>query len=169
MSVLVVPDGSGELGRAVVARLLSQGDEVRAIVPAGGEQTWRELGVHVAVGDPADADLVERAAQSCRTVVLLGKAGTDPEVIASVTEAAFAAGVDRLVVCRGPERAPIPPLDDWKAGYVVLEQVTGRWPRAKRVPSEVVAQAVDAADDLAGEPRLVVDLNDPGGRAQLGL
>ena len=50
-----------------------------------------------------------------------------------------------------------------------MEQTTGRWPRARRVADELVAEAVDAADDLAGDPRLVLDLNDPGGRAKLGL
>ena len=68
------------------------------------------------------------------------------------------------------KRAPVPPLEGrWKGGFVVMEQTTGRWPRARRVADELVAEAVDAADDLAGDPRLVLDLNDPEGRAKLGL
>lgn len=170
MSVLILPDASGDLGRAVATRLLSQGDEVRVIVSPSGDQGWRELGVHVALGDPAAPDLVERAAQNCRTVVLLGRAATDGEVLDSVTDAAAAAGVDRLVLCRASERAPVPPLEGrWKGGFVVMEQTTGRWPRARSVADELVAEAVDAADDLAGDPRLVLDLNDPEGRAKLGL
>jgi len=170
MSILVFPRGNDPLDRAVAARLLAQGDEVRVLVGAHQAEEWRELGVHVAVGDPTDPDLVERAAQNCRSVVLLGRSATDTEVIAAVAEGAVAAGVDRLIACRAGERSAVPPLGErWSRGYVIVEQTSGRWPRARTASEELVAEAIDAADDLAGDPRLEVDLNEPRDLARLGL
>ena len=170
MSILLFPQGRATLGRAVATRLLAQGDEVRVLVGPSEADAWRGLGVHVAVGDPADADLVERAAQNCRSVVLLGRSATDAGVLVAVAEGAANAGVDRLIACRGDEKAAVPALGErWSHGYVIVEQTSGRWPRVKTAPDELVAEAVDAADDLAGEPRIEVDLTDPLGRASLGL
>jgi hypothetical protein len=169
MAILLVTGAPGTLGTKVAMRLVAQGDEVRVVSGAEHAPAWRELGVHVATGDPGDPDLIERAAQNCRTIVLLGPPATEVEVATAVVDGGAAAGVDRLIACRARERGSLPSLEAWRHGIVVLEQATGRWPRAKVASDELVAEAIDAADDLAGEPHLEVDLNDPASLAALGL
>ena len=139
MSVLLVgvdPD----LVAAVVRRLTAQGDQVRVVGRAGESYP----GAHVAVGEPGDDDLVERAAQGARTIVAgqVGRAGA--------LEGAARAGVERAVLLDG-DAAGVPASMSW----VVL--VTRRRFRRGPAPDDV-AEAVDAADDMAGEPRLVADL-----------
>jgi hypothetical protein len=98
----------------------------------------------------------------------MGPPSTDPEPVAAVLEGAAAAGVDRLIACL--ERAKdMPSLEGWAGGYVVLQRSSGRWPRVKTADDGLVAEAVDAADDLAGTPRLTVDLNEPEELEKLGL
>lgn len=158
MSVLLVgvePD----LARAVIARLLAQGDQVRAVVAPGQDPAPFE-GAHLATGDPADDDLVERAAQGARTIVLGATAPAE-----AALDGAARARVERAVfVGRAPG-------DDLPEGMSWVALVTPR-PRLgrRRGPSpEALAEAVDAADDLAGEPRLVADLSTPEGWAALRL
>lgn len=128
------------------------------------------MGAHPATGDHSDADLVERAAQNCRSIVLLGARATEPETVAAVAEGGIAAGTDRLILCRGSYRERLPDVAAaWPRSYVVLEQVAGRWPRVQKASAEKVAEAVDAADDIAGEPRFSVNLNDPADLAKLRL
>lgn len=169
MAILIVANSEDDLAEPTIRRLLAQGDEVR-ILTDGDPGRWRAMGVHPAAGDPSDADLVERAAQNCRSIVLLGIRATEPDAVAAVAEGGLAAGTDRLILCRGSRREKLPDVAAaWPRGYVILEQVAGRWPRVQRASSEEVAEAVDAADDIAGEPRFSVDLNDPADLAKLGL
>jgi hypothetical protein len=132
---------------------------------------WKEFGAHVALGSPADPDLVERAGQNVRTLMMAG--GDDSrEVMAAVAEGARLAGIGRLVVCL--QRSDESVLEAVRAAgidHVVL--LTGR-SRLKRllgpvVPADSLAEAMDAADDLAGNPRLVLDLTREGGWTALGL
>lgn len=137
-----------ELVAAVTRRLVAQGDQVRVVARSAA----RPPGAHVAIGDPGDDDLVERAAQGARTIV----AGVEGR--AGALAGAARAGVDRAVLLGGdPDGVP------GSMSWVLL--VTKR--RLRRSPApEDVAEAVDAADDLAGEPRLVADLTtDEGWRA----
>jgi hypothetical protein len=148
------------LARAVVARLTGEGDQVRAVVGAGEDPRAYE-GAHVATGDPADDDLVERAAQGARTIVV----GVTGAARAAALSGASRAGVDRAVFL-GPVDA-----DEVPAGMSWVALLTPR-PRLglRRGPSpESVAEAVDAADDLAGDPALVADLGTVGGWASLLL
>lgn len=142
-----------EVGAAVAARLLAAGDQVRTI--ARGEAP---AGVHVAAGDLSDEDLVERACQGVRTIVLGEAAGADaPTALA----AAARAGVDRAVLVE--VAVEVPETMSWVALVVPRPRLLGR---RKGVAAAAVAEAVDAADDLAGEPRLVADLGtDEGWRA----
>jgi hypothetical protein len=140
-----------ELARALTRRLVAAGDQVRVIAPAGEEAP---PGVHVATGSLEDEDLVERACQGVRTIVL-GAAADD------ALDAAARAGVDRAVLVGVTAGRPPP-----------MSSVTLLLPRprllglGKGLSPESVAEAVDAADDLAGEPRLVADLGtDEGWRA----
>lgn len=169
MAVLLL-GAAGELGRLVALRLIAQGDEVRAIEPErGAAEAWRALGVHVAVGDPADEDLIYRAAQGVRTIVVLDGIGRRlGEVMAVLVRTAPEVPVGRLVVC-----APALPrrvLEVLRASdreYVAL--ATGRRLLRAGAPPELVAEAVDAADDLAGAPRAELDLTEPSALAFLDI
>lgn len=162
MSVLVV-GARGDAGKAVVARLVDQGDDVRVIEPdETAAARWRALGAFVARGTPDDADLVERAAQSVRTVIVLGAADLGP-----VVTGAAAAGVGRLVVCvrRRDEVDPAALSPEVVALLIPATRVT----RRPAISAERLAEAIDAADDLAGAPRMVVDLGASEGWRRLGL
>ncbi|HEX2057227.1 MAG TPA: hypothetical protein VHI71_02565 [Actinomycetota bacterium] len=143
---------------ALTRRLLAEGDQVRAIV-APGEDADRYAGAYVAAGHPADEDLVERAAQGARTIVLGDlNAATRTAALA----AAARAGVERAVLLG--EGGEIPATMSW----VVLVVPRSRLRRRSLAPEDV-AEAVDAADDVAGEPRLVADLGAEAGWRALRL
>ncbi len=166
MSVLLVGDG-GPLRAVLATRLIAQGNEVRAIelAPAAAEEL-RARGVHVAKGPYLDADLVERAAQNVRTIVVFEP---DREVLETVIEGARFASVERLVLCG--ER--IPDLATHALGASQIDHVILSVPRKKLfgggLSNEKVAEAIDAADDLAGKPRLELDLGDATSWAKLKL
>lgn len=160
MPVLLVAPPAG-LGDAVVRRLIDHGDDVRVVEPERAEAgRWRALGAHVAAGPP-DADLIERAAHQARTIVLF-----DPALVPVAAAAAGSAGVDRLVVVtrtlKGATRAALE-----GAGLDFVALVAGG--PLRPVAAGEVAAAIDAADDIAGAPRLVVDLRARAGWAQLGI
>ena len=164
MSVLLygVPD---EPLDALAERLIAQDDEVRVLVASGTDDvSMRERGIHVATGTYLDDhDLIERACQNVRTMVIgpeLPKP-RDPHVDA-VIRGAKAAGVGRLVYFDGaPDPAVAGPIKDSGIGYVIL--ATGRKGLLRRggVAAADVAEAVDAADDLAGDVHLDLDLGAP--------
>ncbi|MDQ3751493.1 MAG: hypothetical protein M3333_01185 [Actinomycetota bacterium] len=165
MSVLLVCP-SKQIGTAVIGLLTMQSDTVRVIEPdAALAALWKELGAYVARGPATDADLIERAAQDVRTVVLFEEAQPSIE---AVLEGAELAGVERLVVCaRGPSENLLRLVRASRMDYVVLATGTGLLGRARRLRS--TAEAIDAADDLGGHPRLELDLDDPASRRSLGL
>ena len=151
MSVLLVSPPV-ETGTQVIERLISQGDEVRVVAEGDETSEWRRLGAHVAVGTP-DADLIERAGQSSRTVVVFGD--PDPEVL----EAARLARIDRVVVVtKGMHPDARVRLEDSGLSYVVLK--ARKRGGLKRVSATEIAEAVDAADDLNGDVKLELDLNE---------
>ena len=156
MSVLLIGNG-GELAALVADRMLAQGDEVRAIATEGDLETLASRGVHIARGPFFDADLVERAAQNVRTIVLFG---TTEEVATDVIEGARAARVDRIVQCSTMIPGSIrKALRASGLEYVVLQMPRkGRF--RKGVPDDAIAEAIDAADDLDGRLRLELDLNE---------
>ena len=172
MSVLLV-GARGALGRALIARLVEEDDDVR-VVENDKEvaDEWRRLGAHVAQGDPADADLIERAAQHCRTVVVLQDpvVGMD-EVLDPVIEGARFAGVERVVLCGGDlNEADVAKLRSGGSDYVVMTArgKRGLFRRSALSP-EKVAEAIDAADDISGNPRLELDLDRRDAWTELGL
>jgi len=166
MSVLLVRPPK-QIGSAVIDLLTSQGDVVRVIAAdALSAARWKELGAYVAQGSEADADFVERAAQDVRTIVVFEDAQFSIE---TVLEGAELAGVERLVIC-----TPKPPEDllarvrASRMDYVLLRLGTQRLPgRRRRLRG--TAEAIDAADDLGGHPRLEVDLNNTESRRSLDL
>ena len=166
MSVLLVGAG-GALADALIARLVGEGDEVRVVEDDDrGAARWRALGAFVARGTPDDFDLVERAAQSARTIVVLS-----PEIpLAPVLQGATAARVDRIVVCGAGARSAAGPLEEAALDHVVLDVPQGSaWRRRRAVAPAALAEAIDAADDLAGSPRLVLDLGHADAWRALGL
>ncbi|HZJ50545.1 MAG TPA: NAD-binding protein [Actinomycetota bacterium] len=153
MSVVVL-GASGELGAAVVNRLLEAGDDVGVIEPSPERaEGWRRAGAHVARGSSSDADLIERASQNARTIVVLD---ADQEVLSAAVEGARLAEVERIVAT-GARTTPelIALLRSSGLDYVVLE--TGRRLLGAATPADV-GRAVDAADDLPGRPRLELSL-----------
>jgi hypothetical protein len=174
VSVLLV-DVSGELGAALVSRLVSLADEVGVVEddPAAAP-LWARLGAHVARGASTDTDLLERAAQQVRTVVVAQRGGVDlVEVVSAVVEAArLVPGDVRLVVCMHGDADAEEAIRSSGLDYVILRtgKRRARLRGGSRRPSvAMVAEAVDAADDLAGHPRLDVDLTVPGGWRALGI
>lgn len=166
MSVLLVGDG-GSLRHAVARRLIAQGDEVRAIeLDHAAADALRSLGVHIATAVYLDADLVERAAQNVRTIVVFDPT---PEAMEPVIEGARFASVDRVVLCG----ARIPDLAANVLRAADIDHVTLSLARKmlfkKAIPEEKVAEAVDAADDLAGNPRLELDLTEARAWGKLKL
>jgi Trk K+ transport system NAD-binding subunit len=170
MSILLIRAG-GPIGETVARRLRAEGDEVRVVEPAEEPaEAWRELGVKVAPGRDDDADLIERAAQGVRTVVVFdGESGPAGDVIEEVVAGIAAAGVERVIVCaRRPDQMVVDAVRTSGLDYVVLTVGRGLLSR-KRVSDEDVAEAIDAADDLAGSPRLELDLTTRESWAALGL
>ncbi|MDQ4025866.1 MAG: hypothetical protein M3217_10325, partial [Actinomycetota bacterium] len=138
MSVLLAGLGS-ELAAAVARRLLHEGDQVRMIVRPGLDEA--PPGVHVAAGELSDEDLVERACQGVRTIVV-GDVRAEEATVALA--AAVRAGVDRAVLLGAPVTVPEP------MSWVALALPRRRLllgPR-KGLPVDALAEAVDAADDL---------------------
>ncbi|MDQ4095623.1 MAG: NAD-binding protein [Actinomycetota bacterium] len=174
MSILLIGLDE-ERGPAIVRRLLDEGDVVGVIEDdARRSDVWRALGAHVAVGSGRDPDLVERAAQHARSIVVLARGGHDAEVLAAVLQGARLApgGAARIVYVTDesrPEENSI--LEASAFDYVVLRTGGRRGfiRRGRAVDPDDLAEAVSAADDLAGEPRLDVDLTDPAGRSALAL
>lgn len=172
MSVLLVePDE--EVGPVVVGLLVSEGDEVGVIEPrASLREGWKALGAHVAGGSADDSDLVERAAQHARSIVLFD---APEEVVAATAEGARLVPGSETARIIYVSRGGVVPEGLRNSGleHVVLVARKRRRFLSKRYDSEVstedVARAVSAADDLAGELRLVVDLAKPEGLARLGL
>jgi uncharacterized protein YbjT (DUF2867 family) len=156
VSVLLI-GAAGDLPAAVADRLIAQGDEVRTIATDPALENLATLGVRIARGPYLDADLVERSAQNVRTIVLFE---ADDEVLEAIIEGAAAAGVDRVVLCSSSIEEPV--RERLRASgleYVVLQAPRkGRF--RKGVPDEALAEAVDAADDMAGRLRLELNLNE---------
>lgn len=167
MSILLV-DPEPVLGATILEHLLAEGDEVRVLVNEPAD--WKTRGAFVAVGDPMDPDLVERACTNVRTIVFASSTrGIPVSRLAAAVPAAQKAGTDRVVVCvPSGETAAQGWLDAAGVCYAIL--VTGKrgFLPKKSVDPKNVARAVSAADDLAGEPKLVVDLTDEAEWSKLG-
>lgn len=161
MAILVIAGGT-DLDESVVDRLLSQGDEVRVLEPtATRRERWEAAGAFLALGEGDDPDLVERAAQNVRTIVILGDQ-VRLEIVTNVLEAGRNAGVDRLVCCAPKISSEVrSAVRGGEMDHVLMEAGRSGLLRRRAAAPELVAEAVDAADDLAGEPRLDVDLTDP--------
>ncbi|MEA2510490.1 MAG: TrkA-N domain [Actinomycetota bacterium] len=161
-----------EMGAALIERLTAQGDEVRVIErdPQLVDH-WRALGAFVAHGSADDPDLVERAAHSCRTMVLLDVEDGLTSTVESAIAGARSTTIDRVVMIAGAAAPRC--LGLLRAGsldYVFVRAAPQRSLFGRRsLDLGFMAEVVDAADDLAGDPRLELDLSDPAARRALGL
>jgi hypothetical protein len=160
------------VGTAVIERLIGQGDEVR-VIEANRElaERWKSLGAYVALGASDDSDLIERAARGCRTMVLFDLDDAGLPRLETALEAVATTTVDRVVaVAAGRGTRCLELLRSQATGYVFLRAPRSRfsWSRSTNTPS-AIAEAIDAADDLAGDPRLELDLSDRRAAEALGL
>ena len=168
MSVLIV-GVEAELARTLIRRLAEQDDEVRVLATDNDDpEALRKLGAHIARGPLLDADLVERAAQNVRTIVV---GSVETETMKEILEGARVARVERIVFCTpDPPGDPVELLRAAPGQYVVLSyRRQGLLRRNRALAPESVAAAVDAADDLGGDPRLELDLNEASSWDALGL
>lgn len=168
MSVLLI-GWEGDEATAAIRRLRSQGDQVQVVEPdLFAAQTWRDHGAFVAAGDPTDPDLVERAAYETRTLALFDRGR--PGVAAAIIEGVRIAGAVRLVLFTGdPNGEAAIAFSSSGVSHVIValpkKSLLGR----VRIEPARLAEVLDAADDLAGEPGLVVDLSTNEGWRALGL
>ncbi len=168
MSVLLI-GWEGDEGAAAIRRLRSQGDQVQVVEPDRfAAQMWRDLGAFVAAGDPTDPDLVERAAYETRTLALFDRGR--PGVATAIIEGVRIAGAVRLVLFTGdPNGEAATAFSSSGMSHVIVvlpkRSLLGR----ARIEPARVAEVLDAADDLAGEPGLSVDLSTDEGWEALGL
>lgn len=152
-----------ELGTVLINRLLAQDDEVRILEESPAAATyWKSLGAHVAAGPEWDADLIERAAQNVRTIVVGPAHHRTPSTLieAVITGGGHATPGMRVVVFGAAIGIEV--VDALRSS--VLDYVVLRLPRrgllTRKVAPDALAEAIDAADDLAGSPRLELDLSD---------
>ena len=175
MSILLI-GLEDELGPALLERLLEEGDVVGVIEEdAARAARWRELGAHVASGQPTDFDLVERAAQHARSIVVLDfRLANALEVIDAVLSGVRLVPGEAariIVVASSSDPAVGEALTNSEFDFVILRSARGRsWIRSgSKIKSESIAEAVNAADDLAGSPHLDLDLSAPASWAMLGV
>lgn len=173
MSILLIGLDE-EVMPALIGRLTAQGDEVRVLeADDAASDLWRSMGAHIASGPRWDADLIERAAQNVRTIVVGEHHDRDPgELMGALVEGGgFASSAMRLVVVGQLPPPALSALTESKLEYVILSSAggSGLFGRKARLTPEKLAEAVDAADDLAGERRLELDLSDEGAWRELKL
>lgn len=168
MSVVLIGP-SGSLGRAVFERMRGQGDDIRVVEgdPVAAEE-WKRGGAFVAQAREWDADLIERASYEARTIVVFPR-DDDPKFFDELVIGAGAAAVDRIILLT--QRAAVPEqLEEIRTDHVVIAMgKRSRLRRSTLVDDDRVAEAIDAADDLAGHPRLLVDLTKGDGGRLLGI
>ena len=173
MSVVLI--GADEVwGPAIVERLRDEDDIVGVIEEEPGRRDlWRDLGAHVALGSGTDPDLVERAVQHARSIVVFERPAGRGELLDGVFQGARLAPGEtaRILYVTSDEDAAVrEALDASAFDYVVLRLPRrSRWRRAPVLTPADLADAVNAADDLAGNPRLDVDVSSAEGRQALGL
>ncbi len=177
MSVLVI--GRTAESEPVVRHLLQEGDDVGVIESDRGRlREWASLGAHAALGSPEDPDLVERCAQQARTIVFCespGAGGGGPtNVLRSVLEAGrmLPQAPRVVVVSPAPSLTLLAQLNSSALDYILLRNGLSRGflrRGPKVVAAEDLARAVSASDDLAGEPRLDLDLSRAAGWETLRL
>jgi hypothetical protein len=171
MSLLLVGLEPG-LGEPLIARLVAQDDEVRVIEADPGRAAhWKELGAYVARGETVDGDLMERAAQNVRTIVVFERAHGDlGGAVETALEGASLAGVERIVVCAAAVPGSV--VEQLRAAgvdYVALSTGRRRFLAGRAISDSAITAAIDAADDLVGPVQLELDLSRSDAWDSLGI
>jgi uncharacterized protein YbjT (DUF2867 family) len=107
--VILVAGGTGRLGRIVVQRLLSAGEQVRVLSRGGSTETpWSGAALELMVGDVRDRQAVARAVAGARVVIsamsAFGMKGVTPREVDLdgnlnlIAAADSTAGVERFVL-----------------------------------------------------------------------
>ncbi len=170
MSILLVGLDRDVL-EPLVRRLIGQGDEVR--VMAGEDvdaEAARRLGAFIASGPHLDdADLYERAGQNVRTVVI-GPLTEDRATFAAILEGARLARVERIVYLHhAPPAEFIASIADSRLERVILRPPRPRLLSRRALDPDLLAEAIDAADDVVGPADLDLDLSEDGAWRALKL
>jgi uncharacterized protein YbjT (DUF2867 family) len=175
MAILIVPGDlqtSDEFGEVLAMRLVDQGDDVRVLGQARDDADgWRRFGARPALGDPRDPDLIERASQGVRSIVLISSAAADVDIAGAAIDGGKAAGVDRLIVCADLLDKRVNALVRGSGlDHVLLQRARRLGPLNLRgIKDADAAAAVDAADDMDGNPKLELDLTRKESWAALNL
>jgi CheY-like chemotaxis protein len=173
LSVLLIePDDTN--GPAVVRLLVSEGDDVGVIVGDGATgDRWKAIGAYVAAGAADDPDLIERASQHARSIVLFD---ATLDVLNAAIEGTRLAqrSPARIIYCatggvQGVDQALKASGLEYVLLAVPIARVGFRRRTKQAVDPTVVAEAVSAADDISGEVRLEVDPVTSAGREALAL
>ncbi|MQA98983.1 MAG: hypothetical protein GEU78_01600 [Actinobacteria bacterium] len=161
MSVLIVA-GNTHIDGLLARRLVEQGDVVGILVEDDGMIDHVDPGdAHVAQGSRTDEDLIERAATHARTIVVYEEAvvPTHRDIVRAVVAAAKRIEGVRVVMWGSKHSAEaVETLSTSGLPYVVIHTGKLRGRLRRTVPFEAVVEALDAADDLAGDVHLEVDL-----------
>lgn len=171
MSVVVVASHAA-VDDLLIGRLAAQGDVVGLVVEEDAGPRPEDGPAHVARGSTTDDDLIERAALHARTIVVHEDRGRPAQldVVRAVVAAAVRLGGVRVVVWGARHsRETMEILESSGLSFVAITTGRLRGGFRRGVPLEAVVEAIDAADDLAGDPRLHVDLTRPDDRARLGV
>ncbi|MDQ3646042.1 MAG: hypothetical protein M3345_03805 [Actinomycetota bacterium] len=158
---------------ALIDRLIDQDDEV-GVVEDDPQLTalWRETRAHVAQGDPADLDLIQRAATHARTIIVGERVQAGPQRVAETAmQAALRGGLDARVVVLASASGRAPRLHPEGVEVLVLTyRKMGLDRLLSRTPSpSKLAEALDAADDIAELPGDHLDLGERSSWEALGL
>jgi hypothetical protein len=161
VSVLIVA-GDPQIEGLLAKRLVAEGDVVGVVVESDGMAEQFDVGAaHLAVGSRTDEDLIERAAMHARTIVVYEETGQPAyrEIVTAAVAAAERLDGVRMVMW-GPEhsREAVESVRLSGLPYVIIRTGKLRSRLRRTIPAEAVVEAIDAADDLAGDVRLEVDL-----------
>ncbi len=155
MPILLVPVRPDPAVEAIARRLIDAGDQVR-VIWSGDAGPLRDLGAFVARGHPNDADLVERAAFGCETIVVVDR---ERSARLDVLDAVRPLQVDRVVYVGGIRSDDVVSACSSLGRERILLWTRRGGLRRREAAPDVIAAAVDAADAVeqvsAGEMDLL--------------
>lgn len=170
MARTAVTGATGFVGRQVVARLLREGNEVRALARFSSDTSRLTDAVEVVRGDVRGPEAVRALLKDCRSVVHLAPGFSSDDDVADIStsgtraviEAARNAGVERLVLmsCLGADAAASSfYAAKWKAEMLVRASDI---PFTILRPSLVLGQGDGVLQPLAGLVRTLPVIPVPG-------
>ncbi len=166
MSILIVGGGI-PLTTALIEVLLERGDEVRVVEDDPELITrWRSRGARPARGAVDDVDLITRAAEGARSLVLCDEFFS----LATVPEIETYLSSDTRLIFVLEHSDPAVRLPSARQHVILRRLATrSRWGGRRGLGYDAIARLVDAADDIVGEPSLDLDMRDAASWLRLGL